>query len=109
MANVVSKAIVDSDLRTQAFSKLDMSDFSKVNDQTYGIILTDQNGIERYVRLRAVVAEVKDDMSAREYMESEVAAYEEKMRAKEEKKKERAEKAVKDKAKREAKKKEAED
>ena len=96
MANVVSKAIVDSDLRTQAFSKLDMTDFSKVNDQTYGIILTDQNGVERYVRLRAVVAEVKDDMTAREYMESEVATYEEKMRAKEEKKKERAEKAKKD-------------
>lgn len=109
MANVVSKAIVDSDLRTQAFSKLDMTDFSKVNDQTYGIILTDQNGVERYVRLRAVVAEIKDDMSAREYMESEVAAYEEKMRAKEEKKKERAEKAARDKSKREAKKKEAEE
>lgn len=96
MANVVSKAIVDSDLRTQAFAKLDLSDFSKVNDQTYGILLTDQNGVERYVRLRAVVAEIKDDMSAREYMESEVAAYEEKVRAKEEKKKERAEKAKKD-------------
>ena len=108
MANVVSKAIVDSDLRTQAFSKLDMTDFSKVNDQTYGIILTDQNGVERYVRLRAVVAEVKDDMTAREYMESEVAAYEEKMRAKEEKKKERAEKAKKDAEKRKKKESDAE-
>lgn len=104
----ISKAIVDSDLRTQAFSKLDMTDFSKVNDQTYGIILTDQNGVERYVRLRAVVAEIKDDMSAREYMESEVAAYEAKVRSKEEKKKERAEKAKKDKAKREKKEAEAE-
>lgn len=105
----ISKAIIDSDLRTQAFSKLDMSDFSKVNDQTYGIILTDQNGVERYVRLRTVVAEIKDDMSAREYMESEVAAYEAKVRAKEEKKKERAEKAARDKKAREAKKKEAEE
>lgn len=109
MANVVSKAIIDTDLRAQTFAKLDLSDFSKVNDQTYGILLTDQNGVERYVRLRAVVAEVKDDMTAREYMESEVAAYEEKMRAKEEKKKERAEKAARDKSKREAKKKEAEE
>ena len=90
----VSKAIIDTDLRAQTFAKLDLSDFSKVNDQTYGILLTDQNGVERYVRLRAVVAEVKDDMTAREYMESEIAVYEEKVRAKEEKKKERMEKAI---------------
>ena len=108
MANVVSKAIIDTDLRAQTFAKLDLSDFSKVNDQTYGIILTDQNGVERYVRLRAVVAEVKDDMTAREYMESEIAVYEEKVRAKEEKKKERMEKAKKDKAKREKKESESE-
>ena len=101
MANVVSKAIIDTDLRAQAFAKLDLSDFSKVNDQTYGILLTDQNGVERYVRLRAVVAEVKDDMTAREYMESEVAA-------KEAKKKERAEKAKKDAEKRKKKESEAE-
>lgn len=104
----ISKAIIDSDLRTQAFSKLDMTDFSKVNDQTYGIILTDQNGVERYVRLRAVVAEVKDDMTAREYMDSEIAAYEAKVRSKEEKKKERAEKAKKDAEKRKKKESEAE-
>ena len=96
MANVVSKAIIDTDLRAQTFAKLDLSDFTKVNDQTYGIILTDQNGAERYVRLRAVVAEVKDDMTAREYMESEVATYNEKVAAKEAKKKERMEKAKKD-------------
>ena len=96
MATVISKAIIDTDLRAQTFAKLDLSDFSKVNDQTYGIILTDQNGVERYVRLRAVVAEVKDDMTAREYMESEVVAYHEKVAAKEAKKKERAEKAKKD-------------
>ena len=104
----ISKAIIDTDLRTQTFAKLALSDFSKVNDQTYGILLTDQNGVERYVRLRAVVAEVKDDMSAREYMESEVAAYNEKVAAKEAKKKERMEKAKKDKAKREKNESEAE-
>ena len=97
----ISKAIIDTDLRAQTFAKLDLSDFSKVNDQTYGILLTDQNGVERYVRLRAVVAEVKDDMTAREYMESEVAA-------KEAKKKERAEKAKKDAEKRKKKESEAE-
>ena len=108
MANVVSKAIIDTDLRAQTFAKLDLSDFSKVNDQTYGILLTDQNGVERYVRLRAVVAEVKDDMTAREYMESEIAAYNEKVAAKEAKKKERTEKAKKDAEKRKKKESEAE-
>ena len=108
MANVISKAIIDTDLRAQTFAKLDLSDFSQVNDQTYGILLTDQNGVERYVRLRAVVAEVKDDMTAREYMESEVAAYNEKVAAKEAKKKERAEKAKKDAEKRKKKESEAE-
>ena len=107
MAIAISKAIIDTDLRTQTFAKLDLSDFSKVNDQTYGILLTDQNGVERYVRLRAVVAEVKDDMTAREYMENEIVAYNEKVAAKEAKKKERAEKAKKDAEKR--KKKEAEE
>ena len=104
----ISKAIIDTDLRAQTFAKLDLSDFSKVNDQAYGILLTDQNGVERYVRLRAVVAEVKDDMTAREYMESEVAAYNEKVAAKEAKKKERAEKAKKDAEKRKKKESESE-
>ena len=104
----ISKAIIDTDLRAQTFAKLDLSDFSKVNDQTYGILLTDQNGVERYVRLRAVVAEVKDDMTAREHMESEVAAYNEKVAAKEAKKKERMEKAKKDTEKRKKKESEAE-
>ena len=104
----VSKAIIDTDLRAQTFAKLDLSDFSKVNDQTYGIILTDQNGVERYVRLRAVVAEVKDDMTASQYMENEIVAYHEKVAAKEAKKKERMEKAKKDRAKREKKESESE-
>ena len=108
MAIAISKAIIDTDLRAQTFAKLDLSDISKVNDQTYGIILTDQNGVERYVRLRAVVAEMKDDMTAREYMESEVAAYNEKVAAKEAKKKERMEKAKKDAEKRKKKESEAE-
>ena len=104
----ISKAIIDTDLRAQTFAKLDLSDFSKVNDQNYGIIITDENGVESSVRLRAVVAEVKDDMTAREYMESEVAAYNEKVAAKEAKKKERMEKAKKDAEKRKKKESESE-
>ena len=108
MAIAISKAIIDTDLRAQTFAKLDLSDFTKVNDQTYGILLTDQNGAERYVRLRAVVAEVKDDMTASQYMENEIVAYNEKVAAKEAKKKERTEKAKKDAEKRKKKESESE-
>jgi hypothetical protein len=102
----ISKAIIDSALRSATFSSLNIADnenFSKVNDQTYGILLTDDNGIERYVRVKAVVAEIKDDMSAAEYMAQEIAEYTEKQADKAKRAAARADKAAKDKAARAAK------
>lgn len=108
----ISKAIVDADLRARAFEALNVDSVEgveKVNDQTVGKILTDKNGVERYVRFKVVIAEVRDDMTAREYMQSEQDAYEEKQAEKKRKAEEKAEKAKRDKEKREAaKKKEAE-
>lgn len=108
----VSKAIVDAALREGAFSAMGMDQnevFKKVNDQTYGIILTDQNGIERYVRAKVVIAEIKEDMTAREYMEAEQAEYAQKQANKAEEAKRRAEKAKRDKEKRAAAKKKKEE
>ena len=111
----ISKAIVDSDLRTQVsdMMNLDQSEgMEMVNDQTFGVILTDKNGVERYVRVKTVIAEIKEDMTAREYMEYEQEEYRRKQEEKAEKAKERAEKAKRDKEKRAAakkKKEEAED
>lgn len=101
----VSKAIVDKDLRDRVFTMITNGDvelFEKVNDRQNGIILTDMNGEERYVRLGAIVAELREDMTARELMQSEIDAYNAKQDAKAEKAQKKAEKVAKDKAKREA-------
>ena len=108
----ISKGIVDTHLRETAFDMLGINtneDFEKVNEQTYGIILTDKNGVQRYVRIKAVVAEIKEDMDALTYMESEQAAYKRKVEEKEENARKRAEKAKEDKEKRAAKKKKEEE
>lgn len=105
-----TKTVVDADLRTRVFEELDIdaedSCFAKVNDRQFGIILTDKNGHDRYVRIGAIVAEEREDMTARELMESEIRAYEDKQAEKAEKAAKRAEKAEADKARREAKAKE---
>ncbi len=104
----ITKSVVDASLRETVFSMLNVESFRKINDRQYGILLTDDNGEERYVRVGAIVAEIRKDMSARELMESEVAAYEEKQAEKAEKAAAKAEKIARDKAAREAKAKEKE-
>lgn len=114
----ISKTVVDADLRKQVFSdlitdtptELDLDNprenYVKINDRQYGVILTDLNGVERYVRIGAIVAEEREDMTARELMESEIAAYNDAQAEKSRKAQERAKKAEADKARREAKAKE---
>ena len=110
-----TKTVVDADLRARVFDTLinvgidealEESPFVKINDRQYGIILTDKNGVERYIRVGAIVAEEREDMTARELMKSEIRAYEDKQAEKAEKAAKRAEKAEADKARREAKAKE---
>ena len=98
----ITKNIVDTDLRTRTFGELDIESgsFIKINDRQYGIILTDLNGVERYVRVGAIVAEEREDMTARELMESEVAKYNESQEKKAEMAKAKAEKIAKDEARR---------
>ena len=75
-----TKNVVDSDLRTRVFNALfdgfENNFFVKINDRQYGCILTDKNGHERYIRLGAIVAEEREDMTAKELMTSEVKKYE---------------------------------
>lgn len=111
----ITKNIVDANLRNQIFdylfnggeSHLD-GNFIKINDRQYGILLTDLNGVERYVRIGAIVAEEREDVTARELMQKEIDDYNAKQADKAQKAAERAEKAARDKAEREAKKKEKE-
>ncbi len=107
----VTKNIVDKDLREKVFNDLGMDgtpvieqefQYHKINDRQYGVLITDLNGVQRYVRIGAIVAEERDDMTAEELMQSEIDAYQAKQDAKAEKAKAKAEKIAKDKAKREA-------
>lgn len=103
----ISKAEVDKDLRERIFKDAifddnDEVEWHKINDRQYGCILTDMNGEERYVRLGAIVAELRDDMTAEELMQSEIDAYNAKQEKKAESAQKKAEKIAKDKAKREA-------
>lgn len=104
----VSKTVVDKDLRDKVFGGLlepkpEMLDsIVKINDRQYGILLTDLNGEQRYIRIGAIVAELREDMTAEELMQSEIDAYNQKQADKAEKAKKKAEKVAADKAKREA-------
>lgn len=111
----LTKNVVDANLRSYIFNDLlsskddwDSSDYFKINDRQYGIILTDDNGVERYCRIGIIVAEEREDITARELMQSEIDAYNTKQTEKAEKAKAKAEKAARDKAAREAKEKEGE-
>ena len=96
----VSKTEVDKQLRDDVFSMLGITlteNFERVNDRQYGIILEDANGNKRYIRLGAIVAELRDDMTAEQLMQSEIDAYTTKQAEKASKAKAKAEKAEKDK------------
>ena len=112
----ISKNIVDADLRTRIFSHLDIANaytedslFYKINDRQYGVILTDKNGVERYCRVGVIVAEEREDMTARELMQAEIDAYNEKQASKAEKAKVKEAKIARDKKAREEKKKKEEE
>ena len=107
----ISKTVVDADLRTTIFDDIFHGyptdyNYQKINDRQYGVILTDKNGVERYCRIGVIVAEEREDMTARELMQKEIDEYNVKQESKAAKAAERAKKAEADKARREVKEKE---
>ena len=65
----ISKTVVDKTLREGIFFDMfqndcGMYDYVKINDRQYGVLLKDLNGVERYVRIGAIVAEEREDMTA---------------------------------------------
>ena len=102
----VSKAEVDKKLRDFIFDEIMPKfpaggrEYVKINDRQYGVLLTDANGEQRYVRIGAIVAELREDMTAQELMQSEMDAYAEKQAIKAEKEKAKQEKIARDKARR---------
>ena len=101
----ITKTAVDKDLRERVFEAIltgNVQSFHKINDRQYGILLCDLNNEWRYIRLGAIVAELREDMTAEELMQSEIDVYQQKQADKAEKAKAKAEKIAKDKAKRES-------
>lgn len=106
----ISTTVVNADLRTKVFDDIftnfsgdDFSyEYKKINDHQYGVLLTDLNGVERYVRIGAIVAEERTDATASELMQREIDAYKTAQANKAENARKAAEKAAADKAKREA-------
>jgi len=111
-----SRTVVDADLRSRIFSEIfeleteagtidafttdNDTEYRKVNDRQWGAILIDKNGVERYVRLGAIVAEEREDMTARELMQKEIDEYAKKQAKAQEKAEARAKKAEADKVRR---------
>ena len=116
---MLSKTVVDSDLRARIFDEIfELSteagkidafttdndvEYRKVNDRQWGVILTDKNGHERYCRVGVIVAEEREDMTARELMKKEIDEYRAKQASKAEKAKAKEEKIARDKKAREEK------
>ena len=104
----ISKAEVDKKLRELVFNDIFGMDtgfdyeYVKINDRQYGVLITDANGEQRYVRIGAIVAEMREDMTAEELMQSEISAYNAKQDEKEVKRLKKIQKIASDKAKREA-------
>jgi hypothetical protein len=103
----ISKPVVDKALRDEVFKDIfdelehtNEHDYVKINDRQYGVLITDLNGIQRYVRIGAIVAEEREDMTAQELMQKEIDEYNAKQAEKEVKAKAKAEKAQKDKERR---------
>lgn len=106
---MISKAITENTVRTATFEALNISEnsnFVRISNQAYGVVFTDDNGVERMVELRAIVRKVDEEMSGSEMLAFEAKEYADKIAEKAEKKAEKdkakAEKIAKDKAKREA-------
>lgn len=106
----VAKQVVDKELRNrvlenlfvvEGFSGFPAFEYHRINDRQFGVILTDLNGEKRYVRIGAIVAELREDMTAEELMASEIEEYQMKQKSKEEKAKKKEAKIAKDKAQRE--------
>ena len=101
----ISTTVVNQELRDKVFADIfhgyptDYA-YTKINDRQYGVLLTDLNGVQRYVRIGAIVAEEREDMTAEELMQKEIDEYNAKQAEKAEKAQARAEKAKKDKERR---------
>lgn len=96
---IISKAITDATVRDAMMEKLNIKnnpDFVQGSNQSFYIIVEDDNGAQRLGEVRFVAGALDEDMSAQEKLDVKLAQWQEKKDKAEAKKKERAEKAKKD-------------
>ena len=102
----LTKTAIDKELRTRVLDSIynakDDLDFHAINERQLGLLLTDLNDHQRYVRISVIVAEEREDISAEELMAMECEAFNQKQAEKAEKAKKKEAKIAKDKARREA-------
>jgi len=102
----MTKTQIDKAVREAVFDMLFANNqwaehFHKVNDRQYGCIISaPPDGTHRYVRIPAIVAELREDMTAEELMQAEIDAYNAKQDAKAEKAQKKEAKIARDKARR---------
>lgn len=103
----MTKTQIDKAVRETVFDMLFANNqfancFTKINDREYGcIIVAPPDGTHRYVRIPAIVATLREDMTAEELMQSEIDTYNQKQADKAEKALKKEKKIAKDKAQRE--------
>lgn len=99
MAKKYSSTECDRDLRERIFKAIAEGniELTKINDRQYGIILEDLNGTSRYIRIGAIVAKEREDVTAKELMKEEIEEYIATQKEKAKRKAENEEKAKRDK------------
>lgn len=100
----VSKALTDNSVRVAAMkvSGIQENDnFRRVSNQSFGVIVEDAEGVQRYCEVRFIARALDKEMTAEEILQSDIAEMNRKIAKAEQTKKDNAEKAAKDKAKRE--------
>ncbi len=74
--------VLNADLRNRVFEALNIdniSDFVKINNCRYGIILTDLDGNERYIQVNIKATKFDENVPARNAMQEEMDKYAEQL------------------------------
>lgn len=68
---------INANLRTSLFNDLDLTSrgWEMINARTYGKIVEDEDGNERYVKIAITIAPLNDEISASRKMRSEIEDY----------------------------------
>ena len=96
--------VLNTDLRARVLAALNIDNipgFVKINNCRYGILLTDNNGNERYIQVNIKATKFDEDKPAKVTMEEEMTAYADQLAREQVNAEKKAKKVAEAKAKRE--------